>query len=620
MAHVVIGTAGHIDHGKTALVKALTGTNTDQLADEQARGMTIDLGFAFLNKNVTIIDVPGHEKFIRNMVAGVSTIHMAILVVAADDGIMPQTREHLQILKLLNIPHCVLALTKTDLVEDKEWLDLIELDIRELTDSIFESVDLIRTSVNTGVGIVELKNLLEQKAANIQQSTDRGFFRLQVDRVFTMPGFGTVTTGTVISGELKKGSTVDVLPGNIKAKVRGIQSHGSEVESVQQGDRAAVNLSGVDKEKIFRGSELALPGKLKPIDKFTAHIQLASEIKKELKHRQRVRVHLGTMEVLGRVYLAGQKKLPAGSKANVILNLEKFVVAASGDRLVLRTYSPMTTIGGGMVLTTFISKGAKVGSWVSTLDVDPVQRFGQLVDSVSTQPHTISEWALLNQCTDEKVHGWIAKLDLQTTEKDIVISNKVLNESKKIVINTLHSFHKKTPLRSSMGVDILQQESKLGIIWLEEVITMMKKDGIIKFVESGLALASHKVELIGGTAELSIKMESHLIEVGFTPLTTAELSYTFHESDKQVLEVLHVLKGDKKVSEIENGTWMHNKNRTKLRQALIDYFDKHKEMEVADFKNITALTRKFAIPMLEYCDKEGLTYRNGNQRSKGDNL
>ena len=461
---------------------------------------------------------------------------------------------------------------------------------------------------------------MEQKAANIQQSTDRGFFRLQVDRVFTMPGFGTVTTGTVISGELKKGSTVDVLPGNIKAKVRGIQSHGSEVESVQQGDRAAVNLSGVDKEKIFRGSELALPGKLKSIDKFTAHIQLASEIKKNLKHRQRVRVHLGTMEVLGRVYLAGQKKLLAGSKANVILNLEKFVVAASGDRLVLRTYSPMTTIGGGMVLTTFISKGAKVGGWVSTLDVDPVQRFGQLVDSVSTQPHTISEWALLNQCTDEKVHGWIAKLDLQTTEKDIVISNKVLNESKKIVVNTLQTFHKKNPLRSSMGVDIIQQESKLGIIWLEEVITMMKKDGIIKFVESGVALTSHKVELIGGTAELSIKMESHLIEVGFTPLTTAELSYTFHESDKQVLEVLHVLKGDKKVSEIENGIWMHNKNRTKLRQTLIDYFDKHKEMAVADFKNITALTRKFAIPMLEYCDKEGLTYRNGNQRSKGDNL
>ena len=396
MAHVVIGTAGHIDHGKTALVKALTGTNTDRLAEEQARGMTIDLGFAFLNDNVTIIDVPGHEKFIRNMVAGVSTIHMAMLVVAADDGIMPQTREHLQILKLLNIPQCVVAITKTDLAEDEEWLDLVELDIRELTDGIFKNVDVIRTSVNTGVGIAELKNLLEQKAVTIQQSTDRGFFRLQVDRVFSMAGFGTVTTGTVISGDLKKGFTVDVLPGNIKAKVRGIQSHGLDVQSVQQGDRAAVNLSGVDKEKVFRGSELALPGKLKSIKKFTAHIQLASEMKKELKHHQRVRVHLGTAEVLARVHLSGKKKLPAGSKENVNLDLEKSTVAASGDRFVLRTYSPMTTIGGGTVLTTFIPKGVKVSSWVSALYVDPVQRFGQLVDSFSTRPHTISAWALLN--------------------------------------------------------------------------------------------------------------------------------------------------------------------------------------------------------------------------------
>jgi len=620
MAHVVIGTAGHIDHGKTALVKALTGTDTDRLAEEQARGMTIDLGFAFLNDNVTIIDVPGHEKFIRNMVAGVSTIHMAMLVVAADDGIMPQTREHLHILKLLNIPQCVVAITKTDLAEDEEWLDLVELDIRELTDGIFKSVDVIRTSVNTGVGIAELKNLLEQKAVTIQQSTDRGFFRLQVDRVFSMAGFGTVTTGTVISGDLKKGSTVDVLPGNIKAKVRGIQSHGLDVQSVQQGDRAAINLSGVDKEKVFRGSELALPGKLKSIKKFTAHIQLAFEMKKELKHHQRVRVHLGTAEVLARVHLSGKKKLPAGSKANVNLDLEKSTVAASGDRFVLRTYSPMTTIGGGMVLTTFIPKGVKVSSWVSALDVDPVQRFGQLVHSFSTQPHTLSAWALLNQCTDEKVHKWITKLDLLTTKKGIVFTHKILDESKKIIISTLNTFHQRKPLRRSMGVDILQQESRLSTIWLEEVVAMMKKEGIVKFVESGLALTSHKVELVGGTAELSRKMENNLTEVGLTPVTTAELSQKFNENDKRVLEVLHVLKGDKKVSEIENGTWMHNENIAKLRQALINHFNQNNEMGVTDFKNITALTRKFAIPMLEYCDKQGWTDRSGNQRSKGDNL
>ena len=620
MTHVVIGTAGHIDHGKTALVRALTGTDTDQLAEEQARGMTIDLGFAFLSDNVTIIDVPGHEKFIRNMVAGVSTIHLAMLVVAADDGIMPQTREHLQILKLLNIPQCVVAISKIDLAEDEEWLDLVELDIREVTDGIFKSVDVIRTSVNTGIGIAELKNLLEQKAVTVDLSPDKGFFRLQVDRVFSMAGFGTVTTGTVISGDLKKGSTVDVLPGNIKAKVRGIQSHGLDVQSVQQGDRAAVNLSGVNKNKVFRGSELALPGKLKSIKKFTAHIQLASEMKKELKHHQRVRVHLGTAEVLARVYLSGKKKLPSGSTANVNLDLEKSTVAASGDRFVLRTYSPMITIGGGTVLTTFIPKGVKVNSWVSALDVDPVQRFGQLVDSFSTQPHTISEWALLNQCTDEKVNKWITKLDLQTTKKDIVFTHKILEECKKIIVSTLNIFHQRKPLRRSMGVDILQQESRLSTIWLEEVVAMMKKEGTVKFVESGVALTSYKLKLVGGTAELSRKMENNLTKVGLKPLTTAELSQKYNENDKRVLEVLHMLKGDKKVSEIENGIWMHNENIAKLRQTLIKHFNQNNEMEVNDFKNITALTRKFAIPMLEYCDKQGWTHRTGNQRYKGDNL
>ena len=620
MTHVVIGTAGHIDHGKTALVRALTGTDTDQLAEEQARGMTIDLGFAFLSDNVTIIDVPGHEKFIRNMVAGVSTIHLAMLVVAADDGIMPQTREHLQILKLLNIPQCVVAISKIDLAEDEEWLDLVELDIREVTDGIFKSVDVIRTSVNTGIGITELKNLLEQKAVTVDLSPDKGFFRLQVDRVFSMAGFGTVTTGTVISGDLKKGSTVDVLPGNIKAKVRGIQSHGLDVQSVQQGDRAAVNLSGVNKNKVFRGSELALPGKLKSIKKFTAHIQLASEMKKELKHHQRVRVHLGTAEVLARVYLSGKKKLPSGSTANVNLDLEKSTVAASGDRFVLRTYSPMITIGGGTVLTTFIPKGVKVNSWVSALDVDPVQRFGQLVDSFSTQPHTISEWALLNQCTDEKVNKWITKLDLQTTKKDIVFTHKILEECKKIIVSTLNIFHQRKPLRRSMGVDILQQESRLSTIWLEEVVAMMKKEGTVKFVESGVALTSYKLKLVGGTAELSRKMENNLTKVGLKPLTTAELSQKYNENNKRVLEVLHVLKGDKKVSEIENGIWMHNENIAKLRQTLIKHFNQNNEMEVNDFKNITALTRKFAIPMLEYCDKQGWTHRTGNQRYKGDNL
>ena len=243
MPHVVIGTAGHIDHGKTSLVKALTGTDTDKLVDEKNRGMTIDLGFAFLNDNITIIDMPGHEKFVRNMVAGVSNIHIALLVVAVDDGIMPQTKEHLQILQILNISTCIIVLTKIDLIEDKEWIDLVELEVREMVKDIFEKIEIVRTSVNTNVGINQLKKILNKQTSSKNKTKTNDIFRLHVDRSFSMTGFGTIVTGTVLSGQLKKGDSVFVLPDNILTKARGIQSHGEEIDLVQTGDRAAINLS-----------------------------------------------------------------------------------------------------------------------------------------------------------------------------------------------------------------------------------------------------------------------------------------------------------------------------------------------------------------------------------------
>jgi len=620
MTQVVIGTAGHIDHGKTALVKALTGTDTDRLAEEKARGMTIDLGFAFLNDSVTIIDVPGHEKFIRNMVAGVSTINIALLVVAADDGIMPQTREHLLILKLLNIPQCVVALSKTDLAEDAEWLNLIELEIRELTNGVFNSVDVVRTSVQTNEGIEELKHLLETRAAAVQQSEEESFFRLQADRVFSMTGFGTVVTGTVISGGLKKGDSVDVLPGNISVKVRGIQSHGADVESVQRGDRAAVNLSGVEAEKVFRGSELAAPGKLQAESKFTAHIQLTADMKKELEHLQRVRVHLGTAEVMARVYLTSNKKMTAGSSANVIIELEQSAVMASEDRFVMRSYSPMHTIGGGTVLTTFIPKGVKIKEWVSELDLGLEKRFEQLVTTFKLNPKTVFDWGKALQMTDNNVRDLVKKTGLNTSRRSFIYSDENLNTCSELIIKSLEQYHEKNPLRKGMSTDVLQQETRLSEKWLTELLGIMEKDASIRSAGTGVALASHKVELAGGTAELSGKMEKGLRENGFTPMTTKKLSGMLHKAENDVLEILHVLKSAGNVLEIENGVWMHGENMAKLRQSLKGHFDSQNEMNVADFKRMTSLTRKFAIPVLEYCDKQGWTERNGNLRLKGKEL
>ncbi len=618
MDQFVIGTAGHIDHGKTNLVKALTGTDTDRLVEEQDRGMTIDLGFAFLNENVTIIDVPGHEKFIRNMVAGVSTIHLALLVVAADDGIMPQTREHLQILKLLNIPQCVVALTKIDLAPDADWIDLLELEILDLIKDIFPDVEIIHTSTTTGAGINQLNDLLLQRAVDVQLTKDNGSFRLQIDRVFSMTGFGTVVTGTVIRGGLKKGETVEVLPGMMRGKVRGIQSHGFEVESVHTGDRAAVNLSGVDGDKITRGSELTALGTLTELQRFTAHIQHSSVMKKKLQHRQRVRIHLGTAEVLARIHLVEKKTLETGSEANVIIDLERALVAAAGDRFVIRSYSPMATIGGGAVLTTFIPEGVNVKNWVSKLDVDPQKRFSQLVSSC--EPRNINNWRRFNQVSSETIKRWIKDLGLNTTQNQIVFIDEMMDHSIKRVVDILVKYHEKNPLRKAMGSDLLKQGTGMNPDWLHDVLAVLKKKGTIRADGSGYALATHSVELAGGAAELLEKIENCLSKNGFTPLTNAEISSIVARSEKDCLEILHVLKNEEKVLEVRNSVWIHSASMAKLRSAMKGHFNTHDELKVADFKSITGLTRKFAIPVLEYCDKRGWSIREGNVRLAGEEL
>ncbi|MCS5649436.1 MAG: selenocysteine-specific translation elongation factor, partial [Dehalococcoidia bacterium] len=275
MNQIVIGTAGHIDHGKTALVKALTGVDTDRLQEEKSRGMTIDLGFAFLNKNITIIDVPGHEKFIRNMVSGVSTIHIALVVVAADDGVMPQTKEHLQILSLLCIPQGVIVLTKTDMVSDPDWLDLVEMEIHEIVaGTSLESAPIIRTSVNPESGISELRQALLHEAGKVRFTVDRGFFRLPIDRVFQKTGFGIVVTGTVISGSLSVGNEIYCQPVGKKCKVRGLQSHGEKTETASMGDRVAVNVVGIEKNQAWRGAELVQSGWIASTSIFIAHVQM----------------------------------------------------------------------------------------------------------------------------------------------------------------------------------------------------------------------------------------------------------------------------------------------------------------------------------------------------------
>ena len=348
--HIVIGTAGHIDHGKSALIKALTGVDPDRLKEEKERGMTTDLGFVFYSEDVTIIDVPGHEKFVRHMVAGASTIDFVIFVVAADDGVMPQTHEHLEILKLLGISKGIVAITKKDLVEP-EMLDIVIEDARNvLSGSFLEGAPIITVSNITQEGIEDLRRTIDELVAQTKPKTDRGIFRMPIDRRFVIKGFGTVVAGTVLSGRIKTGDTLELLPEKKSVKVRGIEVHNQKVDEVGTGFRAAINLVGAEKDDIDRGDVLAQQGYFEPSEYLNASLYLLRSAGKPLKNFTRLRIHIGTNELFGRVVLLDKKTLEPGQKAMVQFRLESPAVCDINDNYVIRTYSPQMTIGGGAII------------------------------------------------------------------------------------------------------------------------------------------------------------------------------------------------------------------------------------------------------------------------------
>ncbi len=348
----VIGMAGHIDHGKTALVKSLTGIDTDRLKEEKNRGITIDLGFAHLTGNITIIDVPGHEKLIKNMVAGVSTIDLVLFVIAADDGIMPQTREHLDIVNLLGIRNAVFVITKIDLVEE-EWLDLVEEEIRKLLKQKgFSGAPVLRASGVTGQGVEEVREVILNQLQETSVRRDDGIFRMPVDRAFLKAGFGSIVTGSVISGALNSGEMVEIMPEKINQRVRSLQSHDQEVSRVKAGYRAAINLAGLEIARLYRGQMVTLPGYYDPVELFNGKIYVVEDSPLPLKNRMRIRVHLHTTEVIGRLILLEERELKAGESGFAQILLENSVYASFGDRFIIRQFSPQHTLGGGEVLET----------------------------------------------------------------------------------------------------------------------------------------------------------------------------------------------------------------------------------------------------------------------------
>ena len=620
MSQLVIGTAGHIDHGKTALVKALTGTDTDRLEEEKARGMTIDLGFAFMSKDITIIDVPGHERFIRNMVAGVSTIHLALLVVAADDGIMPQTIEHLNILKLLGISRGIIALTKCDLAEDDEWLDLVEIEINELMKGSFlESAPIIRTSAANGAGIDDLQQAILVESQKVFEYANRGFFRHQVDRVFTKKGFGAVVTGTVLSGAASPGMEVRVLPGGFKAKIRGLQSHGIEVTNVTIGDRAAINLAGTDVENLTRGCELVESGWLGETQSFVAHITVLADTRWQIKHRQRIHLHIGTAEVLARISVLDSKLLQPGQSGNVIIICEEPVIAAMDDRFVIRSYSPMETIGGGHVLDPNpIQKGRQLREWGKKLVKDIPQRFKQYINLEWENPLPVLEWAHRFNTAEKYVRNWLFELKLSLiTERNIVYDPADLRTCRTEIEQYINRFHLKNPYRKTVSREAVRNELGFSQVWFDFVCDELIQEGLVVRSIGGIALAAHSVNLESEDQQFADRIAALLKNGRFTPPSLSELRQTTGIAPSKILEMLHILKEQGLAVEIQTGFWYHKYWITELSGILNVFFQNNQELTVAEFKKITNTTRKSAIPLLEYCDSSGLTFRVGDVRKAG---
>ena len=629
MAHTIIGTAGHIDHGKTLLVKGLTGTDTDRTPEEKARGITIELGFAFYGEHATIIDVPGHERFVKTMVAGVSTIDVALLVIAADDGVMPQSREHLDVLELLGVERGVIALNKVDLADD-DWLDLVEEDIRELVSGTFlEEAPIVRVSAIAMQGMDELKQQLELTIAHTSEKRSEGPFRLSVDRAFSAKGFGLVCTGTVLSGNLSKGDELEVLPAGKEVRTRSLQRHGEEVDAVSAGDRAAVNVVGQERFPIQRGDVLAEPGSLAPSSMLDARLRLVSSCPKELEHRTRVRLHLGTCEVMARVVLLEQDRLQPGEDGLVQLRLESPVAAAWGDRFVIRRYSPPLTIGGGLILEAHPAKHRRTErGLVERLKAIESGDGAEVVEAKLAG--TSSGFASLLKLgsdmglTGEQVHQLAAELvsdgralRLTVDQEDSLVHAARWNEITTGIVEMLAAFHEQTPLAKGLNREDLRRQLGRYVppSLFQRVMESMMRDGRIAIEGSLVRAADHRIQFSGAEEQLKQQIETILQKVTLDQVPDVkELAHQAGTDSARVEVILRALEGLGQVTFLEGTLVIHMTTIAEVRQRLREYLQAHSEITVSGFRDLIGSNRRYALALLNRFDGDGTTQRNGDVR------
>jgi selenocysteine-specific elongation factor len=635
---IIVGTAGHIDHGKTSLVKALTGVDADRLPEEKQRGITIDIGFAELDLGdvrVGFVDVPGHEKFVKNMLAGAHGIDLVALVIAADEGVMPQTREHFEICRLLEIKFGLIVLTKIDAVDDAELLELVKLDAAELVENSFlENAPIVCVSAKTGAGIEDFKRILCEISRKIPARKNETVARLPIDRSFSVKGFGAVVTGTLRSGEIREADEMEILPLQKKARVRGLQTHGKTVKSAGSGQRTAVNLGGVEHSEIVRGMVLCEKNSLRATQIFDAEIEVLKNAKHSLKSRQRVRVHIGTIEALARVQVLNERnEIAASEKDFVQLRLEIPVVTAPNDRFIIRSYSPQTTVAGGKVLDNFAARHRRKDvenacRYLQNLikaESDKAEQIKLFLETASEHGATFSDLQARTGWRTEILQKAIGEnLDKKAIAKadNFYIARLPFENLKAKTLIEIENYHRKEPLAKGILRETLREKifSRLAPEIFKISLQSLEMESKIVSEKDFVGLVSHNPKLSAEENVLRERLENIYktakLEVPTLEKALTEASENTKLNKEHARKIFQLFINSGEVIKVTEEFYFTTEAIDDLIKNLKEFAADASDrlIDVAAFKDIANVSRKYAIPLLEYLDREKLTRRAGDKR------
>jgi len=632
MKNVIVGTAGHIDHGKSALVLALTGTNPDRWEEEKRRGITIDLGFAHLDLGgdvrIGFIDVPGHERFVKNMLAGVGGIDFVLLVVAADESIKPQTREHFDICRLLGIRQGLIVLTKADLV-DHDVLDLVRLEVQEfVAGSFLEDAPILAVSARTGEGLDQLKEELRRLSLAVPPKPADLPFRLPVDRSFIIKGFGTVVTGTLIAGTVAKEEEVEILPPGWRTRVRGVEVYNAPADRATAGERTALNLAGVEASQIARGMVLAAPGLFQPAERVDCTLRLLPSARPLRSHTQ-VHFHCGTAEMLASAVLLGEKELGPGAAGYVQLRLEEPGLFVPGDRFIIRQFSPVITIGGGSILDTQPSKHrADDRETIKSLRVleqgEPEARLDLLIsqagEAASTALAARLGWRVSDVLSVAKSLAAKGRIEIVGQPPSLLVKKEHFAQLAKLALQKLEEFHAANPLAGGLSKEELH--AKLGIgayappspTLLNALLQSLAAQAKIDVQRETIRLGGHQIQLSAEEVAARDQISAAFEKAGLTVPSAREVLGTLRIDRERAEKLLRILLKEKKLYKVTEDLIFHESALRQLRQTLARRKATNNRLSVTGFKELTGLTRKYAIPLLEYLDRERVTRRDGDDR------